>query len=196
MASFKVKIDGLKKLIERLESGQLKNEIERVVQDRAVAALVAQAIGDNFDKEGPGWAPLKASTIRYSVAKKMRKKLSTMTDKEIVNWEKLARKRDSDIVTPFRMILQKSRLLKRTVTTPGYTGSNKTATGSNIYKVEGTNLIWGSTLPYAGTMNNGDPKKNVPARKFLVIRDEWQKRLNEYIMKRWMQVIKAALKGE
>lgn len=185
-ASFKVDVSGLKRLAARFDSPTVKAELDKIPQKKAVAAIVAQAIADNFAQEGPGWAPLKAATIRYSVSKKMRKKLADMTDKQLMRHEARARKAGTTMGV-HRMILQKSKTLMKSVTTPG--------AQHNIYSTEGTKLIWGSDLVYAAVHNKGSPKKNIPKREYLVLHQEWKDRLYSYITEQALTVLKAAIKG-
>jgi phage gpG-like protein len=196
-ASLTLDKSGLELLIKRFEDPTIKSELEKLPQKKAIAALVAQAIADNFDKEGPGWAPLKADTIRRSVAKKIKKHLSTMTDNEILAFEKKARKEGTpeNFVGPNRKILQKTRLLYGTVTTPGANISKNGMSGSNIWRTEGSNLIWGTDLIYAATHNEGNPSKNIPKREFLVLRSEWLRRLNEFLLEEITQIVTSRLKG-
>jgi phage gpG-like protein len=182
-ASMTLSTEGLQSIIDRLNDPQIKAELEKLPMRKDVAALVAQAIQDNFDKEGPGWAPLKAETIRNSVSKKLKKRLESMTNAQLLKYEANARKKGTkeSQAGPHRMILQKTGLLKKSVTSPG--GKD------NIWKQEGTNLIWGTDLAYAGIHNNGFPAKNIPQRKFLTIREAWMKQLNEYIMQEAFRII-------
>ena len=189
---------GLDRLVKKFSDPTIKEEIEKSVQKRAVASIVAQAIADNFDKEGPGWAPLKADTIRNSVSKKARKLLEDMTDAELLKYEEKARQKDTKeaFIGPNRMILQKTRLLRGTVTTPGATISRNGITGSNIWKTEGSKLVWGTDLVYAATHNKGNPSKNIPKREFLTIRDQWMKQLNDYVVNEALKIISKRLKSE
>ena len=195
--SFSMDLNGLKELIKRFDSRQLREELTKITQTKGVVALVAQAIADNFAKEGPGWKPLKPQTIRSSVAKSMKKGLDA--GKNIV------RKKSGNVKA--RMILQRTGLLKKSVTTPGAQG--------NIQKNEGTTLVWGTNLVYAGIHNSGGTVKHpgtkngfgmgikipahdipIPKREFLVIREEWKSRLNSYIAIKAMEVLVKYLKGE
>lgn len=189
MASLKFDISEFRKIINRISGGELQAELIAITQSKGVVAMVAQAIADNFRQEGPGWEPLKASTIRRSVSAKVAKKLAGMTNEEILAHEKKARQKGASEV-PNRQILRKTSLLFRTATTPGYSGSNKKAAGANVTRFEGKNLIYGTNLSYAAMHNNGYPKRNVPKREFLVIRDEWKARLNLFIAERMIERIK------
>lgn len=190
------KATGLRKLAKALDNQALRAEVERIPARRAVAAIVAQAIADNFEQEGPGWEPLKASTIRYSLAKKMRKRLADMDDEDILRHEKKVRKTSSEEDQPFRKILRKTNLLYRTVTTPGYTGSSKNGqSGANIYRYENGKLIWGTDLVYAAVHNKGNTSKGIPQREFLVLRKQWQRRLTMYMLQEYRKLIKGAIKG-
>ena len=222
MPSLKVDVSGLKSLADLMDSGEIKQAFAQIPHMKAIVALVSQAIAENFAKEGPGWAPLSARTIRASVSKSLRKKLRNLTGDEIQDFERIARKRgrwsysdESKIVEynvkmnsksrskkqpkamldPNRAILQKTGLLKKTATIPSFTGSNKVGQrGSNVNRVEGTNLIYGTNLVYAATHQYGNPSKNIPKREFLVIREEWQKRIDEFVAQKAMDIIKKVLK--
>lgn len=199
-ASLKISTEGLKKLAARINNPGVRAAVERVPQQRAVAAIVAQAISDNFDQEGPGWEPLKAKTIRQSVSKKIRKRLSLLSDEEVLEEERKARKKGSD-TEPSRRILQRTGLLKKTVTVPGFIGTSKpkkggkAVSGANIWRVEGTNLVWGTNLPYAGVHNNGDPKRKIPKREFLTIRAQWKYQLQEFVVRKMFDAVWNAFKG-
>lgn len=219
-ASLTLDQTALENLVKHFDNPKIREEIDRIPQNLAVAALVGQAIRDNFDKEGPGWPPLKASTIRGSVNKTLSKKLSRVTDDELLEHETLSRKgtnrsaqetkRLSTLTskihknkppqtagTPSRQILKRTGLLFKSVTTP--------KAPHNIWKAEGSNLIWGTDLIYAGIHNTGGiirPKKakvlawtdnsgshfakqvTIPKREYLVIRDEWMDRIVEFIVER------------
>lgn len=182
---------GLDRIIARFEDPTIKMELERIPQRKEVAAIVAQAIADNFDKEGPGWAPLKADTIRRSVSKKIRNSIADMSDAELEAYEQKARKPGTKeaFVGPNRKILQKTRLLRGTVTTPGATLTRNGMTGKNIWRTEGSKLVWGTDLVYAAVHNQGNAAKGIPQRKFLTIRDEWMKRLTDYIVQEAFKVV-------
>lgn len=186
---------GLRRLANKLNSPAMRKKLEAIPQKKAVAALVAQAIADNFDQEGPGWAPLKASSIRSSLAKSMRKRLSKMSDAELLRYEKGARLVGSKD-EPNRRILQKTGLLRNTVTKPGFSGSNKSGqSGRNIIKTEGTKLIYGTDLVYAGVHQNGSAKRGIPARPFMTLRAEWKKQLVDYVVEQAFEIIWMGLKG-
>ncbi len=198
-ANFTVNLDALEKIQANMTNQNLMNQLRNIVGQREIAAIVAQAIADNFEQEGPGWQPLKAQTIRMSVAKKLRKKLDKLTDEEILYHERKARLVGAE-ETPNRQILRRTSLLFQTVTTPGFVGSKKDPndkkahTGQNIYRTEGTNLIWGTNLIYAGVHNYGH--RQVPQREYLKIRDEWQKELEEYAAELMARLVDFHLEGE
>ncbi len=189
-------VSGIQRLAKKFSDPAVKREIEMIPARKAVAALVAQAIADNFDKEGPGWAPLKPSTIRRSVSKQVAgikvkvggklKSLSEMTDAELEKYEAKARKQpENSEVQPFRRILKKTGALMKSVTTPGVQ--------HNIYRMQGAKLIWGTDLAYAGIHNKGDPSKNIPKREFLVIHEQWEAQINDYIISEAMKIIFAKI---
>lgn len=218
---FKANLRGLKLVIQRFDDPALKAELEKIPSMKGVAAIISQAIADNFEQEGPGWAPLKAATLRYSVKKAVisrmqkrarkalgipekgkmsvaqRVRVRKMVDRQLVSHERKARSRkdiskpDQGQAAPNRKILQKTGLLKKTATIMNFTGSNKSGTtGSNIYKVEGTNIVWGTNLSYAAIHNSGNPAKNIPKREFLVLRDAWKNRLNQFLVGKVMDALK------
>ncbi len=195
-ASMSVDVSGLRILIAKLSDPSLKAQLEALAQEKAVAAMVGQAIAENFENEGPGWEPLKAKTIRYSVSKKMRKQYHGMSDKHILRQEAMRRQKGEE---PHRKILQRTGLLKKTATIPGFGGMSydkkaKTAvSGTNIYKTEGTNLIWGTDLVYAGVHNKGLPAKNIPKREFLKIPSHWMKEINDFVLGKALKIIKSSL---
>lgn len=174
----------------------MRQELERVVGDKGTIAIVSQAIADNFRESGPGWQPLKPQTIRQSVSKATRKRLvpgkyNTAVDKDGVEGQA-------------RQILRRTGLLMMAVTTPGAKG--------NVLRQEGSKLIWGTDLVYAGIHNTGGtinhpgtkngfgkgitiPPHNIkiPQREFLVIRDKWRVQLAEFAAMRAAQVIKRVM---
>lgn len=194
-ASLRVDASGFTRLAAAFNSPALKATILQIPQRKAVAAIVAQAIADNFEQEGPGWAPLKAATIRYSVAKKLQRLIRGKSDAQLARHEAAARHAQSS-VQPFRRLLRRTDLLYKTVTTPGFSGSNKSgANGRNIWKTEGTHLIWGTDLVYAGVHQNGDSKKGIPARPYLTIRKQWLLQIQEYILTQAINAVKVGIKA-
>jgi len=195
----------LKKLETSINNPNVKEEIMKLPQKRAVISIVAQAIADNFSVEGPGWRPLKAKTIRQSVSKKLRKRISDMTDKELLKHESRTR-RIGSTMGMHRQILRKTGLLMKSVTTPG--------AQHNIIRTKGYQLVYGTDLIYAGIHNKGGvinhpgtkngfgagitiPPHNItiPKREFLRIRDEWKTRLYEYVAKQVVGILKRTFKA-
>lgn len=198
MSSLTLDKSALDRLAQIFESPVIAEQVSQFPQKKAIAALVAQAIADNFEKEGPGWAPLKGETIRASVSKKLKRLMAGLSSEDIQNIEK---KRKSQNQEPHRKILQKTRLLMKTVTTVGYKGSvtskgknPKTISGANIWRTEGTNLIYGTDLIYAGIHNAGYPKRNIPKREFLVIRNEWMTQINRFIYDEIVKILQVHFK--
>lgn len=209
-ASFKADFGGLRKLKNLFQPAPIKEAFRTVVQDQKIAALIGQAVADNFDQQGPGWAPLKAATIRASVAKKLRKKIANLTNAEILKHEAAARRFGQD-AEPLRMILQKTGLLKKTATIPnfsgsskdnkkakkgvqGYSGKSRVVSGSNIYKVQNFNIIWGTNLSYALVHQKGSPEHNIPARPFLKLSKQWEERLFQFVGLRVKSLLKLRLR--
>jgi phage gpG-like protein len=195
MSSMKVDVSGLRRLAAALEGQELKGAIESVPQEKGIAALIGQGIAENFDKEGPGWEPLKSKTIKASMSKKGRKALKGMSDEDIAMHEKRARRKagNEESVTAYRKILQRTRLLYKSVTIPGFSGSNKGQSGGNIYKVVGNVITWGTSLVYARVHNKGYAKKKIPKREFLFLTQEWKDRINMFVLKKYREIIKAKL---
>lgn len=190
----KADTSGLRNLAKRLGDPSLQGDLNKIVQQKGIAALVGQAVADNFAKEGPGWAPLKAETIRRSVSKRIRKAIAHLTDKQLLRAER--KLKASPVGEGHRRILDRTGLLKKTATIPGYSGTSKSGlSGSNIMRVEGTNLVWGSDLVYAGVHNKGDPSKGIPKREYLVIREEWRRQIYEFAMKRMLMLIRDKLRS-
>ena len=190
MPSFRCDISKLKAKAEALNPAEGQRAMEEIAREKGVAALIAQAIADNFEKEGPGWAPLSAKTIRQSVSKKLAKRLSGLTDKQLLRVERTARKKGA---APNRKILQKTGLLMRTATTPGYAGANKKASGSNIYQVQNTTIVWGTSLSYAAVHEKG--LHGVPKREFLKLQPDWVEQIRAYVDSRLRQRVLKLLKG-
>jgi phage gpG-like protein len=207
-AGMKVDVRALRDLAAAMESPALISEMEQLPARREIAALVGQAIADNFAQQGPGWEPLKGETIRRSVAKKVLKHheklvLSQMGFKSKQGVRKArrmaefhekvggrleaheAQNKGTDRAN--RMILQRTGLLKMSATTPG--GQH------NIWRRDGVNLVWGTDLVYAGVHNYGNAERGIPQREFLVIREQWQQQLEEYAIQRAQAIIEQHLGG-
>lgn len=178
-ASLTIDTKGLQLIAESFKDPVIEAELRQLPQKKAIAALVGQAIADNFDQQGPGWKPLSSGTIQSSVGKK-----------------KMAEKKGE----PHRMILQKTGLLKMAATIPGAHG--------NVWKADGTKLIWGVNLAYAGIHNYGGVIKHpgsnngfgrginikphnikIPKREFLTIREHWMQQITEYVVEQAFKVI-------
>lgn len=198
-ATFVVDTSGLKRLAQRLNNPAVKTLIESVTHRQEIVALVAQAIADNFQQEGPGWAPLAASTIRSSVSQQVSgqkvsvggklKSLSEMTDAELLKYEAKARKNSaSHPDQPFRRILRKSGMLMKSVTSPG--------AAHNLQKYDGTKLVWGTDLIYAGVHNAGNPGKGIPKREFLKIRKEWKDQIGLFMLQEITRILNESITRE
>jgi phage gpG-like protein len=177
-SGFKVNLSELKALIGRLEDPRIRTMILQIPQKTGSVALVAQAIAENFEKEGPGWEPLKAATILRSVSKAMRRKIQRGKLKP----EDARRK-----------ILQRTGLLKKSVTTPGAQG--------NIFQVQGTQMIWGTHLIYAGihqhggVIRRGDSQTRIPARPYLRLSEHWNRELEQYVLAQTLDILDRYLVG-
>ncbi len=163
----KLNLDAIYKLLERIRAPGLAAELDSLSYDPGVAAIVSQAVAENFELEGPGWAALKNQTIRRSVPKKMKKKIGNLSGKELKRREHLTRKYDrspeeetelesldtkagisgESAKQPSRAILQRSGFLKKSATTLGAQG--------NVYLPQRNKLVWGTDLAYAGIHNQG-----------------------------------------
>ena len=80
---FTANLKGLEDFIKRFDDPALKSELNKIPSLKGVAAIVAQAIADNFEKEGPGWKPLKAVTLRNSVKESILKKFEKRAMKSL-----------------------------------------------------------------------------------------------------------------
>lgn len=199
-AALTLDTSGLRRLANKFGDPAIQRELMLIPQRKAVAAMVGQAIADNFNQEGPGWAPLKASTIRNSVSAQVAgtkvkvggklKDLSELSDEELEKHEAKARKNPgTSKEQPFRRILRKSGALFGAATTPGARG--------NIWKTDGAKLIWGVDLIYAGVHNYGFPPKKIPKREFLTIRKQWMDQIEDYIIQQSFRIIsEKILQGE
>ena len=177
----KIDLSGLKTLVDKLDSQSARSALYKIPESKAILALVSQAIYDNFEKEGPGWAPLKGATIRQFVNKKVKKELSQFTDKDIEDAEAIFRQhKNLNKFINKKILVGKTRMLRKSSTTVGAT--------NNINKNENGVLIWGTNLPYAGIHNYGDPKRNIPQREFLVIHEEWKIRIYQKVLDLTMKV--------
>ncbi len=222
---FVFNMQGLWKLTKKFSDPALIAELNKIPASAGVSAIISQAIADNFEKEGPGWAPLKASTLRATVKKSVIKKIEArflksfqvakkkqlsmhekrqfnkLVDSQLLAHEINARstrqnRNRSAENSPNRKILNKTGLLKKTATIPNFTGSSKSgASGSNLYKVEGTNLTWGTNLSYAGIHNKGCPERKIPKREFMVVRPEWKNRLDLFIAKKAFDLVKQYIRS-
>jgi phage gpG-like protein len=176
---------GLWKIVHRFSS--VKPKLDALANDKQIVAIIGQAISDNFSKQGPGWAPLKVKTIRSSVSKKNKKKLSQMSDEEILKHEMKERKKGEE-GEQYRQILVRTGTLRNSVTKP--------SSQHNIYRVEGKNIIWGTNLSYAKIHNEGYPKKGIPKREFLVIRPTWKSQIEQYVSQKIKSILRSLTEGE
>ena len=188
--SFTVKVDGLKRLAKALSSSSFASDVQEIVRSKALVAIVGQGIADNFDKEGPGWKPLKAATMNKFLTKAAKSGATKHHPTEAAH-----------------KILDSKGLLKKAATTPGADG--------NIYRVEGTNIVWGTSLVYAAIHNKGGTihhpgTKNgfgmgikipphdikMPKREFLILHAEWKKQIAEMYFNLLTKKLSKLLKGE
>jgi len=174
-ASFQAELSGLRELITRLENPTLRKMLTDLPNRKEVHALISQAIAENFDKEGPGWTPLKASTILRSVSRKIRREI----------------RQGKRQIEGARKILQRTGVLKKSVTTPGAKG--------HVHRVEGINLMWGTDLVYAaihqhgGTIQRGDHTITVPARPYLKLSDFWKLEIETFALNQALTLIRQYL---
>jgi phage gpG-like protein len=205
-ASFTADLSALNDLLDRLGGSALRAKVEEIPKLKGVAALISQAIKENFDKEGPGWKPLQAGTIRASLAKATQKDLKKISDKSLLAHEAANSGTDS----AFRQILKRKGLLQKSVTTPGAPG--------NIYRVEGTKIIWGTNLIYARIHNKGGvikpvnakalvfpnghggvvfaKKVTIPKREYLKLNDEAVASIMEFALGKIAKAIREVIRGK
>lgn len=180
MASFKVDLSKLQKMIERFKNNGLEEFAKTLPNEKGIHAIISQSIADNFSKQGPGWKPLKKSTIWRSISMAKKRQI-----------KKLPKNKRDDALNSARSILDRGGPLKKSVTTPSE---------HSIRKSDNKSLIWGTDLFYAsihnrgGTINHPGTKNGfgmgikikphsipIPKREFLKIRPEWMKQLNAYV---------------
>lgn len=189
-ASLTIDTRALQRMGRIFSDKSVTQKIDEVRRGRAIAALIGQAIAENFEQEGPGWAPLKAATIRRSVTnKKLKKQISEMTDAEILAYEAKARRHGATEI-PHRKILQKTGLLKKSASVPGFSGKG----GGNIWKVEGTKITFGTNLIYAATHEHGDPKRNIPARPFMELKGAGHSRVKDYFIAQCLKIVRDVIR--
>ena len=58
-SAMKVDVTVINLLADKCKSPALKRQLEGIASEKPVAALIGQAIADNFAQGGPGWKPLK-----------------------------------------------------------------------------------------------------------------------------------------
>jgi phage gpG-like protein len=174
--TFQANLAGLFELIASIDDSEIKRMLLDLPNHKKIHALISQAIAENFDKEGPGWKPLKIQTIMQSLPKKRRQEVKSGKVKP-----EAARK-----------ILQGSPpILKKSVTTPGVEG--------HVHRVEGTTLIWGTDLIYAGihqhggTIRRGEHTITIPARPYLKLSDFWKLEIETTAVNLALQAIRRRL---
>lgn len=209
----KINLGPLWDIVARLKDPETMKQIGGIMGGKGVAAIMSRAIADNFDVEGPGWKALKARTIKGSVNKALKAKLAKLSDKEVLERERLARdwkdlspkahgrltelnkkagikSSAKQSIEPARRILQGTGLLRNSVTTVG--------AAHNIYKPEQNKLTWGTDLKYAAIHNRGGVVAHpgtkdgfgrgvkIPAHNIPI-----PKRRFLYLQDRWMDELRA-----
>lgn len=202
-ASFTVDVRGLRRTFAKFTGEEPRRLAEEVIQGKKVAAIMSQAIADNFEKEGPNWEPLKPSTIRQSVSKTIRKRLEP-----VKSGGKLTGYTVKGTDQPARRILQRTGVLKKSATTPGAPG--------HVFRSSGTTIEWGTNLHYAGIHNRGGVLKNpgsnnafgikglktkahsitIPARPYLRLSDYWYAMLSAKVVSEYSKKLAAFIRGE
>lgn len=186
--SFTCNISGLQKMIGLVSDPTVKRAIENISRNKGVAALVSQAISENFQKRGPGWPPLKAETVLKSVNAKARKRLEKARGKTGTMGGIRAYHKALDAARS--PLMGRTRLLFKSATTPGAPG--------NIYRVDGSKLIWGTHLIYARIHNKGGLIKNgfgrgvrirIPKREYLKLTDYWKNELNVFALEEATRIL-------
>lgn len=185
-ASMKVNLEVIKRLEQRLSSSSLKGAIMDVPKDKPVAALIGQAIADNFDQSGPGWPPLKIRKGRPLEKSGLLKKSATTPGAQgniykvqgtTIEWGTnllyASLQNNGGVVTA-----KNSKFLFIPISAKGMkVGPQK---DKSAQKKSG--LVVGKDMVF---------KKSVvvPARPFLTMRAVWKKRIYEYVMDRYLSII-------
>lgn len=203
-ASLKINLQALQDLIQGLENPNSRRALEDLPKLKAIAALMGQAVRERFEEQNDGevgWQPLRVATIRASVAGAAKKKADRMTAEGIRLHENAQRAKGSD-GEQLRHILKRKGLLMKSVTTPGAPG--------NIWKTEGTNIIWGTDLCYAAIHNRGGTIKHpgsknafgrkgfttkphdihMPQRRFLFLTQFWLDQIEEVAIRNAQKILK------
>lgn len=180
-SSFKVQVRGLAKLITLSSDPALQQQLQNIAKRRECAAIISQAIAENFAKRGPGWPPLKTQTILSSISKSQRAKIMKHKNP----------KAKAKAMNAARTPLQgKTRMLYKSVTTPGAPG--------NVYSVDAGKIIWGTNLVYAGIHNRGGVIKNgwgrgitirIPKREYLKVPKFWMQQLSLFVVEEATRVL-------
>lgn len=169
--------------IRRSVATRMQKQLVRAASENAARKMGAVKRG----KDG-------RSIIDKSKIKGRKAEFYEHVDKEIERFERSSRAGAKDDYTAdlgARQILVRTNLLRATVTTPNPNTvfNEEGKTGANITRVEGNNLIYGTNLIYAGVHQYGEPKRNVPARPYLVIRAEWKARISRFVLNEAIRLI-------
>lgn len=182
MSSFKINIEALKNLAQRLGDSTLREQIKGVPRERAVAALIGQAIGDNFDQNGPGWKPLAIRKGQPLQKTGLLKKSVTVPDSQFNIYK-----------VNGTTIEWGTKLLYAGIHNKGGTISVKNAKALFIPLTKKAEKI-GPLKDKAAQKKSGlkvgvdiafAQSVNVPKREFLVLRPVWKRRLAEYMIGRY-----------
>lgn len=191
-ASMKVKLDPLKKLAARLSSSSLKQSILDVPKDKAVAAIIGQAIGDNFDQSGPGWPPLKLRKGRPLEKTGLLKKSATTPGAQgnifkiqgtTIEWGTnliyASLQNKGGVVS-----VKNAKFLFIPISAKGM----KVGPQKDKAAQKKSGLVAGKDMVFKKSVT-------IQARPFMTIRAIWRARLIEYVMERYLEAIKARIRG-
>lgn len=191
MAAFKVDVSAFKQLAQDFDSPSVKQAVRDIARDRAIPALISQAIADNFHKEGPGWPPLKIR--KGKMLRKTNLLFKSVTtpgapgniyrnDGSVITWGTnllyAAIHNDGGVITA-----KKAKMLFIPLTPKGQkVGPQK---GKAAQKSSG--LKYGRDFIFKKSVR-------IPARPFLTISDSWMEQIYQYALEKMVRAIVGGIK--
>jgi phage gpG-like protein len=190
-ASLKVDTSGIRRMTAAFDSHGVRSAIAQLPQRKAVAALVGQAVADNFDKQGPGWKPLKIRKgVILSKTGLLRKSATSpgapgniyKVEGQSLIWGTdliyAGIHNKGGVITP-----KKAKALYIPLTPKGErVGPIKTAMGRRKVATK-----YGVDFTFAKSVT-------IPKREFMVIRPQWLVQIQEYIIGQAISIVRDALR--
>lgn len=190
-ASMKVDVSGLKRLAEKFSSSALRREMEVIAQDKGVAALLGQAVADNFNQNGPGWPAARIPSGRRLLRRSGQLFASATTPGAPGNIYRV----DGTVVT------WGTNLIYASIHNKGGTITVKNAKALFIpltakAERQGPQRDKSKRDPTLKLGKDFVFKQSVtiPARPFMVLRDFWKQQLIDYFVQRAKAALKKGLR--